>query len=1698
MASKEELSEQLALTAKLAAQVERMAQAAERLNQSYTTQIDAVEKLANAFAQINTTNAVQAVENLKRTTSAAADKMKDSGQATEKTFSSLGKKIEDTGKIIAQKFPKSVALGAAALMGLNQGFRNLISLGKGLTGFLTSAADGVVSFAASIVSFPLKVFERLIDFAANAGYGSNELAQAIENLRKQFGELYGPTNKAIIDTSRSMKGFSDTGLSAWRVFGYLADRFELLQKLATEMGAQFNKFNREFKDNGGALLAYQKGLGLNEEQMKGVAIAATATGRSMGKMLKDFTKFSKALADSDTDAKLLSRDMGKMASDVKHFGQLGAKELSEVALYARKLGIEVDKMTGTLDKFESFDQSAEAAAQLAQAFGANVDAFKLMESQNPAEQFDELRKAMFSVGKTADTMSRQELKLLAQQTGMDEQTAKLAFSMRNQGMSLDDIKKKSGDAEKRTLTQAQAMQKLADAIERMVKTGGAQSGSFWDMFIKGFLGGIQSSREFSRIIWDIKRSLWLVYMEGVRLGRAFVQMFPGVKEFLHGIADFFRPEKFKRLVGGVVDILKGWMKDLSDPSGKASFADLMKKLQKKFFNFFNEEAPEGKKMLTGFKTMLKTISKVMGEAMKWVADKIRDGIIYVTDLITGKKSLQIGGMGKGLGFLEEVILPLLDGLKHAWVQVAPALWELVKALGKKLFDFLKSDRFLNIVKPALPLIAGILFGPVFTRAIVASLATSMMKGAGNVVDTISRKAISSLLGKAAVAADKAKDVAGKGKGASEGLRSTAEMGKGAEAAIKSSSGWGVQDAVKLGIKLVAIAGALAVGGIMLAHALVSMKAVLEGGGIKTIGDVMMPLLVLQTMVIGAVPLMLSLRAVKGMSANEIFKGAMAIALGVGLGGATMAVALGTTMVILDNFGLKTIKDVISPLLMMGALVMAGMPLVLGLKVASKLGSTGDVLKGGLVIAAATSIVGITGALIGGLLSLVDPEKLVSGGKFMLMMSLVFLAMVPMIFAAMAVGALASGPQAIALAAAAVGLGVIGTAVGSMAEISSGIIEKLNSLTIDKDFQVKIDAFLGIIKAIQAFADTMVKLIKEMEPSFIELIKGSTTFPDKVNSAIKLIEELVGKKGEGHGVIGIIETVMDTIKTLATFPGLGEAAKIFSDVLAGVTGVIQAMIPPPEFFSAQTDFINILDPSIGRSLDQTMKGYMQVMQSQVTTIVDQVKTTVTSFATLNVPDPQKAQVVGQLLSSVTGLMKAVMPDPQAVKAFTNTVEEKGGILRSDKKWQSLDVSGMTKFMEVMSGNLKLLIPALSGDIIETIASATRTIDKDKLEKMKGIGDILHIIVDMVNAVTAVGKGDGIKIDNINAAASTDIKITKVMPDIATVIKDIGGQVGPLMSSIQKAVEGVPTAKSFMKNLEVAKTMFSFMGELPKLTSSLAEVAKTTDTTDVKDTNPLVNAVKTIGRFLNDLITGGTESPMTKLSDGIATIGAKLSGDPKSMLLKTVADVKTFFEALPKLVGSFHMFGDVTSGPNALKSADITMGLGNIGEIMSTVSKDALPHIVGSLDDKTLKEVADTANRIEKYGKSMKAAADVINDGSIKTALTAVTTMVEQVNDLNAALGEPAKIDFKTKLGKVASAVGLGGKAEFTVNPARNVEIHINMTVEMNAKDMEEALIMRTKSIIRNRLNWALNEPTVKAGPPIPATIDTNLADVEKST
>ena len=670
--------------------LKKISESLDKLQSSSSAAFSAMASQTNVVV-VSAHNLSDAIGNIgKEAEKVKKDPFQDLLEELQKTGSgakSLQGKIKGVGTYLQDKFPKSAAAAIGAVHGFTSAISDIAAVGTSALGFLASFASAAWEIGKSILAIPFKMFSGLIDMANKGGGGISELAQAINHIRKEFGALKDPVSSTIMSVGREMKGFNGAGVSAFGVFGNVAERMEMLIKLFSAGGPAIQNFTKEFKEAGGALMGYQRGLGLTDEQMGEVAQRATVMGTSMGKVLNDITKQSLTLGKTfGLNAKLISKDMGKAMQDVKHFATLTAKEIGVASTYARKLGLDLDKITGTLDAFETFDSAAENVSKLNEAFGTNIEAAALMNAQNPAEQLDILRKSFRSAGVDGEKLSRAQLKLISQNTQLDEGTIRMALSSKNAGVSLDKIKKAGDRAETSAMSQTQAMSKLADAMERTLKAGQAMQGGFFDQFIKGIFDGLQTTKEFRELMMNIKQAMVVVYQEGRKLGMMLMDVFPGLKYFAQGLADLFKPAKFKRLFGGISEDLVSWMRTLDGPNGEASFPQLMDNLQKRFFDFFNSETPAGSKLISGFSKIMNAISKTLGGAMTWVLQKVTGFVQDLTGFINDP--WKVPGTGKAKTALETFFAPIMNSLRSNGPQLIQALTDLLNVVLDKVGGWL--------------------------------------------------------------------------------------------------------------------------------------------------------------------------------------------------------------------------------------------------------------------------------------------------------------------------------------------------------------------------------------------------------------------------------------------------------------------------------------------------------------------------------------------------------------------------------------------------------------------------------------------------------------------------------------------------------------------------------------------------------------------------------------------------------------------------------------------------------------------------------------------------------------------------------------------------------------------------------------------------------------------------------------------------
>jgi len=702
--------------------------------------IATARSIAAAISKITDTDEVnrglETTNSLVEALGMAAQKATDQGgQGMDKMAGQIANAVKQSGALgksltTLDKLTSPFALGlVAGLDGAIQGFKFSIHSAQRFFGVISQGVKTVANFGMSLISIPFKILSHLMNQVTQ---GSNEFRQELEAIRKNFGDLARNESKAIIDGFRSVQGeLSNTGLSVTRTMGFFAERLKEVHRMARELGPTFYQLKNELASSAEEFFAYQKGLGLSEQAMVAFGQRALAMGTTFQEQGRRVTSTAYQMGEAfGINGKVISRDIGEMMTDFKNFGNIAPEVLSGISVYAKKLGIEIKGLLGVIDKFDNFESAAESVAQLNQAFGLNIDVLEQLKDQDPASRMERMRKAFFATGKSIETMTRQERALLAQQTGLDDATLSLAFSQKSQAVSYADIQKQAQATQKQQLSQAEAMQKLSNSIERLVRQGAQLNGSFLQIFLKGFEKGIERSWEFRKVIMNLRRAMQDTFHTGIRVGRDFMKFFPGVADMFKGMAELFERGRWRKMLGSVRDSFKDFFKEMTT-NPQTALPNLLKKLKDNFFNFFDTQSSTGRKVLDGFKTFSKSMLVIFGQIGLAAVKGVTKGVKFLADFIKDPSAAIAGlksGAGAAGGFFGEIFAALAPAGSELIKNVLPALWDATKqlfgAIGERLEPYLKK---------ALPWIFGAAFGPAAIGAVVRGFGGALLVALGGAV-----------------------------------------------------------------------------------------------------------------------------------------------------------------------------------------------------------------------------------------------------------------------------------------------------------------------------------------------------------------------------------------------------------------------------------------------------------------------------------------------------------------------------------------------------------------------------------------------------------------------------------------------------------------------------------------------------------------------------------------------------------------------------------------------------------------------------------------------------------------------------------------------------------------------------------------------------------------------------------------------------
>ena len=198
----------------------------------------------------------------------------------------------------------------------------------------------------------------------------------------------------------------------------------------------------------------------NADFAKGVQISTKALGMSTDAAQhtqRELVTFAKEIGIVPQQ---MAADFAQAGNMMAKMGEQGVKAFKDLAHASKITGMEIQKLLGITNKFDTFEGAAEQAGKLNAALGGNfVNAMDLMMTTDPAERFNMIRDSILDAGLSFDSMSYYQKNFYKDALGLSD-VGDLALMLSG---NMDDL----GGATTKTAEELITLKKNAAAVQSM-------------------------------------------------------------------------------------------------------------------------------------------------------------------------------------------------------------------------------------------------------------------------------------------------------------------------------------------------------------------------------------------------------------------------------------------------------------------------------------------------------------------------------------------------------------------------------------------------------------------------------------------------------------------------------------------------------------------------------------------------------------------------------------------------------------------------------------------------------------------------------------------------------------------------------------------------------------------------------------------------------------------------------------------------------------------------------------------------------------------------------------------------------------------------------------------------------------------------------------------------------------------------------
>ena len=521
-----------------------------------------------------------------------------------------------------------------------------------------------------------------------------ELAQELRLTKEEWQKLVGTfgdlsTNEgarvtgAINNMNKSAGDLAGTGRTLASVYGYgpqgVRNMMQEVGKLAEDLGDTFNVLGKEFEKDQAKIVMFQKGLGLTGDEIKGLAQQAIARGKKITDVQREIGNLSTQMAKKfNVSSKEIGKNLAYITLNSGKFGKMMKETAVTSIVYLKKLGMSMKDVEGIMSTWDDFEGAATNASKLAQAFGMNVDALRMMREEDPAKRLDMLRESFAATGRSASSLSRIERDLMASSTGLDSNMVELALSAENMGKSYDEILASAKEAGQVQMTEAEILQDLSKNIQQILRPITYVAGLL-ENFFRGFQQGwIGMVGENSSLITSIANVIEKIEEIGFKVGGLFGKLEQTVPIF-KVFTQYF--EKLGTTIDESLNLFEDFFKTIEGGGDVTSaFESLMDGLFEKFDWFFDA----GSEINEGFMSALSGIVSFAFDFAAKIGNKllpiISEKVLGFLDYLIEEVPKAISGIGNS-STISEAASPVekfISGVFDLAFKSLDKIWILIK------------------------------------------------------------------------------------------------------------------------------------------------------------------------------------------------------------------------------------------------------------------------------------------------------------------------------------------------------------------------------------------------------------------------------------------------------------------------------------------------------------------------------------------------------------------------------------------------------------------------------------------------------------------------------------------------------------------------------------------------------------------------------------------------------------------------------------------------------------------------------------------------------------------------------------------------------------------------------------------------------------------------------------------------------------